>query len=99
MTDASCILVFDFVKSPKRLTTSDLFSNRKIVEVRHPKILDESIILAVDKYLPRQPWQKNIHKKVAKEFQISNSLASKVLTILIERGKYATQENGEIKNE
>jgi hypothetical protein len=91
-------IVIPYVKNIKqRLKTSKLFSELTIKFIKHPKEFDESIILAVDSFLPNQPWKKGIHKKVAEEFNISNSIASKIMVELIKRGKYKPQKNEKIK--
>jgi hypothetical protein len=49
--------------------------------------MTESLIGEVLKHLPSKPWEKNIHKQISKELNISNSLCTKCITELINRGQ------------
>jgi hypothetical protein len=61
--------------------------------------IDESLIESVRNALPAQPWPKHVHKKVASDLGVSNMVAHKVISILIERGEVNRQWRGEILND
>ncbi|WP_294226177.1 hypothetical protein, partial [uncultured Chryseobacterium sp.] len=78
-----------YKKSVKqRLTTSKHFENIVIQSIPHPKIFNESIILAVSKLLPNELWANDTRKTVAKTLGISNNNVDKIIKILNERGMH-----------
>jgi len=50
-------------------------------------IIDQEILDMVMKNLPTTKWQKHLHKAIAKEIGISNTLVSKAISTLIGTGK------------
>ncbi|WP_064196772.1 MULTISPECIES: hypothetical protein [Emticicia] len=75
-----------------RLTTSKYFENINIFPVAHPKVFDESIILAVSKLLPDGIWPRDIRKEIAAELNISNNIVDKIINKLNERGMHLKPE-------
>ena len=60
------------------------------------RILDEELIEKIKNKLPKQPWEKGIHKLIAKELNISNKLCSIGIQQLIANGDYKMQIRGKI---
>jgi hypothetical protein len=48
----------------------------------------EPLLEKVRKTMPPPPWEKNIHKKIAQELSIHNSLAQACISVLVERGHW-----------
>ncbi|WP_418501394.1 hypothetical protein [Flagellimonas sp.] len=66
---------------------------------QNPKVkaeLDDDLIQKVDDLLPEQPWPTGTHKDIATKLGIPHYLVSKIITKLIEQGKYFPQVNGVI---
>lgn len=74
------------------LKTSRYFENMVMKPIKHPKIFDESIILAVSKLLPSGLWPLDIRKKIASELGISNNNVDRIIKILNERGMHLKPE-------
>lgn len=60
------------------------------------KLLDEDLILKIKNELPEQPWEKGIHKEVAKKLNISNKISSSGIQQLIANGDFKMQTDGKI---
>jgi len=66
-------------------TQTDLISKQDI---------DDELLELVAKTLPAQPWPTSIHRNIAENLKISNGLAYRCITRLIEQGKFNPQING-----
>jgi hypothetical protein len=75
-----------------RLRTSKYFENITIKLVMHPKVFDESIILAVSKLLPDGLWPLDIRKNIAIDLGISNNNVDRIIKILNSRGMHLRPE-------
>lgn len=64
-----------------------------------PILLDKHLIEKIKLKLPEQPWQKNQHKRTAKELGLSNVIVSKAITELIKNGTFKLQRGGKILGE
>lgn len=88
----------DILKSYKknvkqRLRTSKHFENILIKPVLHPKVFNESIILAVSKLLPKSGlWPNDIRKNIAIKLGISNSNVDRIIKVLNDRGMHLKPE-------
>jgi hypothetical protein len=58
--------------------------------------LDKYLIEKIRLKLPEQPWQKNQHKRTAKELGLSNAIVSKAITELIKNGSFKSQSGGKL---
>lgn len=58
--------------------------------------LSEKLIEQVRSLLPEQPWPKYVHKDVANDIGVSNSTIQKAIRILIDRGVFLEQIDGEL---
>ncbi len=58
--------------------------------------IDEDFLEKIKNLLPPQPWEKHIHKKLAKEVGVSNSVAHKAIKELILNGTFYNQIDGEL---
>lgn len=58
--------------------------------------LTEEIISKVKDLLPNQPWPKSIHKQVAKQLGLSNSIVQKAVEELIKRRIFKQQIGGSL---
>lgn len=76
----------------QRLKTSKHFENITIKSVAHPKVFNESVILAVSKLLPNGLWPIDIRKTIATTLEISNNNVSKIIKVLNERGMHPKPE-------
>jgi hypothetical protein len=86
-------IVKAYKKSIKtRLKTSKYFANISIRPVAHPKVFDESIILAVSKVLPKGVWPLDIRKTIAAELGISINKVSQIIKTLNSRGMHLKPE-------
>jgi hypothetical protein len=86
-------IVTAYKKSIKtRLRTSKYFQKFTINAIAHPKIFDESVILAVSKLLPDSIWPLDIRKKIANELGISNGNVDRIIKILNSRGMHLKPE-------
>jgi hypothetical protein len=66
-------------------------------EAQQPKIeLTPELVERVRSRLPEQPWEKDIHKIVAREAGISNSLATRIIKRLVTDGIVYDQVDGEL---
>lgn len=74
------------------LKTSKYFENIVMKPIKHPKVFDESIILAVSKLLPSGLWPLDIRKKIASELGISNNNVDRIIKILNDRGMHLKPE-------
>lgn len=72
------------------MSSSGKISEKKIIYI------DESVIEQVKNLLPEQPWNKGIHKQVAEELMISKKSVKRAITILIKRGIFKHQIDGNI---
>lgn len=75
-----------------RMRTSKYFENITIQSISHPKIFDESIILAVSKRLPEGVWPSDIRKTIAASLGISNNNVDRIIKILNLRGMHLKPE-------
>ena len=66
------------------------------VQLEKPKSIpiDEKLLLKVQESLPNQPWPTAIHKTVAEQLTIPNSIAYKCISELIKQGKFNPQIDG-----
>lgn len=60
------------------------------------KELTEEFICDVKYRLPPQPWEKHIHKIIASELGVSNSMVQRAIRHLIDKGEFHEQINGEL---
>ncbi|AZA52123.1 hypothetical protein [Chryseobacterium sp. G0201] len=82
-----------YKKSAKqRLRTSKHFENIIIKPIPHPKMFNESIILAVSKLLPNGLWPDDTRKVVAAKLGISNSNVDRIIKVLNNRGMHLKPE-------
>jgi hypothetical protein len=58
--------------------------------------IDEALLDAVRQILPAQPWADGVHREVAEKLDISNRAASRCIAILIERGVFIRQVDGQL---
>lgn len=58
--------------------------------------LDEALIQAAREFLPAQPWPSGIHRELADKLGLSPSLASKYIRVLIKRGDFLEQIDGQV---
>lgn len=58
--------------------------------------INENKIDMIKRELPVQPWPNSIHKDIAIKLGMSNAAVSKGIRILIERGEFKEQINGEL---
>ncbi|EIO4098091.1 hypothetical protein RAX57_004496 [Vibrio parahaemolyticus] len=56
--------------------------------------IDDEFLELVRNKLPAQPWEKHIHKKIAKQLSVSNASVSKAIDRLIARGVFKDQIDG-----
>ena len=75
-----------------RLKTSKYFENIIMKPIQHPKVFNESMILAVSKLLPNGLWPLDIRKSIASELEISNNNVDKIIKILNSRGMHLKPE-------
>lgn len=77
----------------QRLRTSKHFENILIQPIPHPKVFNESIILAVSKLLPKSGlWPNDIRKNIATQLGISNNNVDRIIKILNDRGMHLKPE-------
>ena len=57
---------------------------------------DEALISKVQHSLPSQPWPRGVHKVVAKQLCVSNGIVSDVIQVLIQRGIFKRQIDGQV---
>lgn len=76
----------------QRLKTSRHFENILIQPIQHPKVFNESAILAVSKLLPEGLWPKDIRKTIAQTLGMSNNNIDKIIKMLNERGMHLKPE-------
>ena len=70
------------------LKTSKYFENIVMKPIKHPKVFDETIILAVSKLLPNGLWPLNIRKNIASKLGISNNNVDRIIKVLNDRGMH-----------
>lgn len=61
-----------------------------------PREITEEFLQQVLTLLPPQPWEKEVHKKVAKELNETNSMVQKAVKQLIKRGDLYDQVDGRL---
>jgi len=77
----------------QRLRTSKHFENILIQPIPHPKVFNESVILAVSKLLPKRGlWPNDIRKNIATQLGISNSNVDRIIKVLNDRGMHLKPE-------
>ena len=69
-------------------------ANLKIPRAKRNEISSQ-VVGAVREKLPDRPWPKHIHKTIATELKLSNSIVSRAIGSLIEQGYFPLEENGE----
>jgi len=91
--DSEATSLLNEIKSRVRAYQRELSRTRDIREVRSRLVskITEGLLLRVADALPPQPWPKNIHKHVATKLGISNSLAHKAISHLVDRGAFERQ--------
>lgn len=68
-------------------------------KIKHKKKLpfvDEETIEKVKNLLPEQPWNKGVHIVVAEKLEIENKIVQSAIRVLIKRGIFKNQINGNI---
>lgn len=60
------------------------------------KRVPEEIVALVRREMPAQPWEKGIHKDVARKLGLSNGKVSAAIDVLIVRGEFKDQVDGKI---
>ncbi|WP_269537244.1 hypothetical protein [Cerasicoccus fimbriatus] len=68
------------------------------VSTGKPSDLPEQVIDEIERRLPAQPWPKGIHKQIATAMELSNTKVSSAINLLIARGVYKDQFDGELKS-
>ena len=58
--------------------------------------IDNETLELISKYLPEQPWEKYIHKKIAEKLGLKNKIVSGAISILISKGLFKQQINGRL---
>lgn len=58
--------------------------------------LDESLLAAAKALLPAQPWPSGIHREIADKLGLTASQASKYIQVLINRGDFVDQVDGQL---
>lgn len=62
--------------------------------LKNGAMLPDSLIDSVDKLLPEQPWEKQIHRVIAEELGVPPKDVSRAINCLISRGKRMPQIDG-----
>lgn len=57
-------------------------------------LLTDELLEEIEKLLPKQPWEKGIHKQVAHQLEIPDYVVTNAITKLIEKGIFFPQVNG-----
>lgn len=83
-------------KEQKNLNISIIYAVDRVREERKRKSIPNHQIDAIKNELPDQPWPRGIHKEVARKLGLSNGLVSAAIDILITRGIFKDQIDGEI---
>jgi hypothetical protein len=68
-------------------------------KIKHKKkmpFVDEQTIEKVKNLLPEQPWNKGVHIAVAEKLEIKKKIVQSAITVLIKRGIFKHQINGNI---
>ncbi len=60
------------------------------------KYIEEDTLELIKRKLPKQPWQIGIHKKIAEEIGLKNSVVNFAIKILIKKGFFKQQINGKL---
>lgn len=58
--------------------------------------LDVDILNAVKEMLPAQPWPQGVHREIADKLDMTSSQVSKYIQVLIRRGDFMDQVDGEL---
>ena len=74
-----------------------VLNTRGLKNTCHVKV-DETFIENVAKQLPEQPWPTGIHKTVASKLKVSNGKVSAAVQILIQRGVFKSQIDGQVSD-
>lgn len=63
------------------------------------KFVDDQMLKKIKDRLPNQPWEKGIHRIIAKEFNITNTIATAAIKKLIAQGHFCEQIDGKLIDE
>ncbi len=95
----------EFPSAMKQITCercqSDLLLSRRAngtnVKLKAPgkAVITDSLVQEVLDKLPSRPWPQGIHKTIAKELNLSNSMVSRIVEKLIAEEKIEPGQNGE----
>jgi len=101
----SSLAIKRFLRLIRRKSRSNRFEYKEVKKNNQnesnfsQQILDEELVEKIKSRLPEQPWEKSIHKLVAKELNISNKLCSIGIQQLIANGDFKMQIDGIIIEE
>lgn len=83
-------------KEQKKLNISILVNIDRIKRAKKNKKIPEEKLQCIREKLPSQPWLNGIHKEIAKELGYSNRDVSAAINILISRGIFKNQVDGNV---
>lgn len=96
-SDRSMLFMYRFLKGEqrgRRLLLEEV--SLKFPFEERVKRIPEDVVKAVTAKMPKQPWPRGMHKKIACELSLSNKDVSSAIAILISRGVFKNQRDGVI---
>ncbi len=95
-SNRALIKIQRYLKNEQKKQTISVNVVVNLIRKNHYKVVSEEVLKEIEKQLPKQPWPTGIHKEIAKNLGVTNQTVSSVIDMLISKGVFKNQVNGEI---